>query len=65
MITKLDYPKDKFKKALENYIEKGENILSNGQNSKISHTEFEQIEKEFKYWNDEVLEFLKQRFNNP
>ena len=65
MTVKLTYPKTEFKKDLENYIEQGKTILTDSQKGGIKEPEFLQVENEFKYWRDEVLEFLKQRFDNP
>jgi len=64
MKTKLNYSKVQFLKDIELYIDRGNKLLIDSQIPNLKEDEFLKIETEYKYWYEEILEFLKQVFNN-
>ncbi len=65
MKTKLTIDKAIFEQELKDYIQSGKSILEKYSKTSISQDKFQALEKEYDYWDDEVKEFLKQRFDNP
>lgn len=62
MTTTLIYPKEKFEKELKQYISEGEKLLKREISFTINLAKIKSLERDYKFWKQEVQEFLKARF---
>ena len=63
MDIKLNCPREKIEKELDNYIEEANNLSRKHESSQIKQKEFEYLEREINFWDEEVREFLRIRLD--
>jgi len=59
----IDYPRKEFLKELDNYIDEGNELFATYKSSPINPTQLEKLERELKFWDEEVQEFLEIRLH--
>ncbi|WP_040282732.1 toll/interleukin-1 receptor domain-containing protein [Psychroserpens damuponensis] len=60
----IDYPRNEFLKELKTYIEEGNKLSKSFQARIPTQIQLEKLERELKFWNEEVQEFLKIRLHS-
>ncbi|MFI1773291.1 toll/interleukin-1 receptor domain-containing protein [Thalassobellus citreus] len=60
----INYPRKEFLKELSSYIEEGNKLLQTYQSKFVPSIHQEKLERELKFWNEEVLEFLAVRLES-
>lgn len=65
METTLNYPKNKFEIELNEYIGIGQKILTRHNILEINKSKIDSLKRDYNFWDKEVKEFLKVRFQNP
>lgn len=60
----IDYPRNEFLKELKTYIEEGNKLSKSFQAQIPTQIQLEKLERELKFWNEEVQEFLKIRLHS-
>lgn len=64
METILNYPKEKFIKELKKYINDGQDLIEKYNSFEITNIQFKGLERDYNFWEKEVSEFLKIRFDD-
>ncbi|WP_396632586.1 toll/interleukin-1 receptor domain-containing protein [Maribacter sp. R86514] len=59
----IDYPRKEFLKELDNYIDEGNELFTTYKSSPITTIQLEKLERELKFWDAEVQEFLEIRLH--
>lgn len=59
----IDYPRKEFLKELDNYIGEGNELLQTFKSSLINPNQLEKLERELRFWDEEVQEFLEIRLH--
>ncbi|MBS7255994.1 toll/interleukin-1 receptor domain-containing protein [Flavobacterium branchiicola] len=60
----LNYPRAEFSKELEQYILEGNTLEDRHTNKDITLVKLKSLKRDFNFWNKEVINFLKVRFNS-
>ncbi|WP_411768955.1 toll/interleukin-1 receptor domain-containing protein [Winogradskyella sp. A3E31] len=60
----IDYPRNEFLKELKTYIEEGNKLSKTFQIQIPTQIQLEKLERELKFWDEEVQEFLKIRLHS-
>ncbi len=59
----IDYPRNEFIKELDNYIDEGKELYKKFQYLSMSPEQLKLLERELKFWDEEVQEFIKIRLH--
>ena len=59
----IDYPRKEFLKEFDNYIDEGNELFTTYKSSPINTIQLEKLERELKFWDAEVQEFLEIRLH--